>query len=267
VKKWLLLAFIAAGVGTLGYVDWQETLPEDATYIHIGLPILHHTWTCADGGTGCTTTTARTCTGLNPCTITVGSTSAGSVEVACGQAPATTTTVTVTGDGTWITATGSHGTDTTAGGVECAYNLNATGGATSIVCTFSASASGNQCKYFRFTGTGSSFTFDTANVVDDSTACTSCTGVALTLGTSNNYILIQSESGSGTASAINQSYTAGFLNGDGLAYKLNVTTAGTTPAWTMTSGKMAGGAIAIYEVVSSPVAGFNKRQKLEKLGI
>jgi hypothetical protein len=268
VKKWLLLAFIAAGVGTLGYVDWQETLPDDATYIHIGLPILHHTWTCRDGGTGCTTTTQRVCQGsAASCNITVGSTTGGSVGVVCAQTgQAAFTLSSVTGGGTWVVDAASLGSDaTSATSVECAHNLNMTAATTSVVCNISGAFAGNQCQYLNFTGTGSSFTLDTANNVDDSAACTACTGVALSLTTSNNYILVQSQSGT-TGSAINQSYTAMFLNGDGIAYKINQTVAGTTPNWTQTSGRMAGGAIAIYEITGGPVAGFSKRKKLEKLG-
>jgi hypothetical protein len=269
VKKWLLLAFIAAGVGTLGYVDWQETLPEDATYIHIGDPILHHTWTCKDGGTGCTVTTQRNCaTSTTTCTITVGSTTGASVAVVCVQIGGSTGSLSsVTGGGTWVVDASSRGTDATLNeAVQCAHNLNMTAATTSVVCNWSAGFNGNECQYFNFSGTGSSFTFDTANSVDDTTACTSCAGVGLTLTTSNNYILIQSQNGA-TASAINQSYTAVFVNGDGFAYKINQTAAGTTPNWTQTSSRMVGAAIAIYEVTGGAVAGFNKRQKLEKLGI
>lgn len=227
------------------------------------------TWTCADGATGCTVTTARNCSVAGTsCVITVGSTTAGSIEVVCEQSAQTTVTVTVTGDGTWVTPVGSHGTDTAGGSVECAYNLNATGAATSITCTFSSSAS-SQCEFLRFTKTGSSITFDTSALIDDTVACTACAGAALTLGTANNYILIQSSSCGGTCSAINQSYTGGFFGGDGYAYKMNVSSAGVTPSWTMVSSTMAGGAIAIYEVVAggAAVISVDKRRKLQELGV
>jgi hypothetical protein len=209
------------------------------------------TWTCAQGATGCTVTTARTCvaSGVTSCAITVTSTNAHAVEVICMAVTSTARTISSASDGGFTTATASHGTDTTAGGAECAYNLNATGGATSITCTFNGTAAA-QCEFFEFTGTGSSFTFDTANTVDHSSTCTTCSGVALTLTTSNNYILVQALDPVGTASAINQSYTGIFSGGDGFAFKINVSSAGTTPNWTTTSGRSAGGAIAIYEVVA-----------------
>jgi hypothetical protein len=186
------------------------------------------------------------------------------MEALCAASDASTTaTMSGSGDGTWVTAAGSLATDTTAGRVECAYNLDATGGATSITCNHSTTTT-IVCFFFEFTRTGSSATFDTSGAIDNSTACTSCTGVALTLGTSNNYVLIQAAVCAGSCSAINQSYTGIFLNGDGGAFKMNVTAAGTTPAWTSTSGRNAGGAIAIYEVAGgAAVTGFDKRQKVE----
>lgn len=215
------------------------------------------TWTCKDGGAGCTSTTTRDCqaSANTTCNITVASTTAGSVGIVCEQVATTAITLTVTGGGTWTTSTASHGTDTTAGGAECAYNLNMTGSTTTVTCTFSATNT-SVCTYFNFTGTGSSFTLDTGNGVDDSTACTTCTGVALTLGTSNNYILVQAATCGGTCSAINQSYTGVFPFGDGAGFKINVSSAGTTPSWTQTSGRLAGGAIAIYEIVSATCQNF-----------
>jgi hypothetical protein len=233
------------------------------------VPSASATWTCAQGATGCTVTTARTCatSGGASCNITVTSTHAHAVEALCMVATSATPTLSSTGDGGFTTATASHGTDATAGGAECAYNLNATGGATTIPCTLSASISA-QCEFFEFTGTGSSFTFDTANTVDDSANCTSCAGVALTLTTANNYILVQVADAGGTASAVNQSYTGVFSGGDGFAFKINVSVAGTTPNWTQTSGHLAGGAIAIYEVTAAASSSAaSKRVKLTRLGV
>jgi hypothetical protein len=166
-------------------------------------------------------------------------------------APITTSpTISSTSDGGFTRSTLSHGTDTTAGSVDIAYNLNATGGATTITCTLTASVSAT-CNFFEFTGTGTGFAFDTGATVPHSTACTTCAGAALTLTTANNYILIQTLVDAGTASAINQSYTGVFSSGDGFAFKINVSVAGTTPNWTSTNSRSAGGAIAIYEVIAT----------------
>lgn len=207
------------------------------------------TWTCAQGGPTCTVTATRSCTSGATCNITVTSTHAHAVEVACFNAVTTTFTFTVSGDGTWTTPVASHGTDTAGGSVECAYNLDATGGATTITCTFSTGQSSNQCLFLEFTGTGSSVTFDVASAADRTGSSTTQAGIGLALTTSNNYILIQASGCGATCSAINQSYNGIVLNGDGMAFKINVTSAGTTPNWTQSpASTMAVAGLAIYEV-------------------
>lgn len=210
------------------------------------------TFTCQDGSTLCTSTTTRSCaTAGTSCNITVASTTGGSIGVIAGQTASTTVTVTGSGGGTWTSSTNSHGTDTNGGGTENSYNLNMTASTTTVTCTFSASNASNQCLYFNFTGTLGTYTFDTGAAANhDTTSCsTSCAGVGMTLSTANNYILIQSSACSNACSAIDQSYNAVFLAGDGFGYKLNVSTIGTTPNWTQPGGSnsLAGGAIAIYE--------------------
>jgi hypothetical protein len=215
------------------------------------------TWTCADGGTSCTVTTARDCsTSTTSCNITVSSTTGGSVGVLCVQMSGTTNSfASASGGGTWVVSAASKGTDTTGGTAQCAYNLNMTAATTTVTCTFTTGTAGNQCNYLNFTGTGSGFTFDVGNFIDDSVACTSCSGVVLTLGTANNYVLVQASSCGGSCSAISQYVGAQFFNNDGLAYKVNVSVPGTTPNWTMTSSKLAGAAIAIYETTGATPSG------------
>jgi hypothetical protein len=164
------------------------------------------TWTCAQGGPGCTDTAVRVCDGISvaTCNITVVSTHAHAVEAMCGNIATSPANLTAsTTDGTWVVSTASKGIDSTLVVVsECEYNLNATGGATTITCTFSVSAS-IDCEFFEFTGTGSSFTFDKGANVDDSTSCTTCAAANLgPLGTSNNYILVQSAFGGATVTAL-----------------------------------------------------------------
>lgn len=208
------------------------------------------TWTCADGGSLCTVTTTRHCSSsTTSCAITVGSAAGGSVGTICAQMSGTTNSLaSASGGGTWVVDASSKGADATGGTIECGHNLNMTAATTTVTCNFTTGASGNQCNYMNFTGTGSGFTFDTSNSITDAT-CTTCSGVILTLGTANNYILIQGSSCGGTCSAITQYTGTAFFNGDGMAYKINVSVPGTTPNWTMVSSKLAGGAIAIYETV------------------
>lgn len=208
------------------------------------------TWTCNEGTTGCTSSTRRSCTmsGVSSCAITITSTGAGSVEVVCGAATATTITFTFSGDGTWVTPSGQLATDTAAGSVECGYNLNATGGATSITCTASGTATA-RCVYANFSGSAGGITYDTAspNAVDDSSTCTSCSGVSITLGTAQNYLLLQSiNTSSGTVSAISAPYSQQFNSRISLGWALNRTSDG-APTWTVNSGTAAVGGFGIYE--------------------
>lgn len=235
----------------------------------LGCPSAWATWTCAEGASLCTTTTQRGCadaTGTGSCNITVGSTVAHSIEVLVGSFSNVSTLLSSTSDGTWTCPAGSHGTVATPGGTNTCYNLNATGGATTITCTFSTPVSGEQCLWARFTITAASGTFDTSSAVADTT-CTSCNGVALTLGTANNYLLIQGTFCAQTCSAITQYTGSTFLNGNGLAYKINVAAAGTTPVWTQApTGVVAVGAIAIYETpAAGGVAIPNKQRRYDRV--
>jgi hypothetical protein len=179
------------------------------------------TWTCADGDSSCTSGQFRHCgTATASCNITVTSTAAHSIEVICATSGANTT-ITSSTDGSW---TAPAGTSVFSGGAfsACAYNLNATGSATTITCTFGTTNAGNECAYHNFTT-------DQATVTADSTAmasgtvtdasCSSCNGVALTLSTANNYVLVQQGS-CGNCSAVTQ--YSGFYatpNSNGEAYK------------------------------------------------
>lgn len=201
-------------------------------------------WSCIVGANGCTTVSAKLCTLTNnTCTITVPSTTAGTLEVACGSSVAqATTSFTFSGDGTWVTPTGSLAGNSTGGSVQCAYNLSATGGATSITCTSSVNNTGGRCAWINFSYTGAAI-FDTGSVtITNSEACTtSCTGVALTLATSKSYLLVQAANIS-SSNAIsncsgNSNYIGNFVADSrlGICFAINQTSAGTTPSFT-TSG-------------------------------
>ena len=210
------------------------------------------TWTCTEGATGCTVTTTRSCSAsAATCTITVTSTTAGRIGIVCAMLGGSSLSLSsVTGAGTW-TVQAARGSDSTANGAaQCAYNFSESAGVTSIVVNFSSSAS-NAAAYYAFSSSLGNVTFDVGGSVDDSSACTSCAGAALSTTTSNNYLLVQNSFCGGTCSAINQSYTGVFnAGGDGSAFKINVTSAGTTPNWTQTSGRLAGSGMAIYEKAS-----------------
>jgi hypothetical protein len=203
------------------------------------------TWTVNDG-----VSTVRSCaiSAGTTCNITVASTTAGTVEAACASIGAASTTVTFTGDGTWVSPSGGAATQG-AHSAQCAYNLNATGGATSITCTVSASTTGN-CFYLNLSHSLSSVTFDVANVQADSTACTSCAGVMLSLATANNYFFITAADTAANVTAISGSYSLLATAHHVTAYILNQTTDG-APTFTVgASSVLAASALAIYEYSS-----------------
>lgn len=217
----------------------------------------HASITCAQGGVGCTVTTQTNCNGSTAsCNIAVTATHANAVEVMCGNLLSATGTLTAaTTDGTWILAASSlsHNTNTT----QCEYNLHATGGVTTITCAISVAVS-MDCEFFEFIITGPSAVFDTANTNTGSCTGTNCTvpGVALTLGNSNNHILVQAAFNTSAAwNSIDQSYNinSNASTGNSSAYKI-ATAAGTTPNWTSgtNTGAVAMGALAIYESTATP---------------
>lgn len=228
------------------------------------------TLTCTDGAAACTSTTTHTCAvNGTSCTITF-TTTAGRALTLTFQTGSSTVTFSSASDGGFTCPAGSRGTGT-AGASQVCYVLSS-GGVASIVCTFSASNAANQCELLQFSYTLPPLVFDTSNN-GNNTACTStpstCPGVALTLGTANNYLLIQSNSDAGTTSAIDQSYSITTFNGSGAAYKINVTVAGTTPLWTSTlaSHDMVVSGLAIYETpAAAGTSGISKWRKLEQLG-
>jgi hypothetical protein len=189
-------------------------------------------WTCAAGGPGCTSTTVKECaiTATTFCTMTVPSTAAGSVEILCAGSSTQSITFSSSSDGTWNFPANANST-TTNGTTWCAVNLNATGGATSITCTASATVTGT-CYYMNFTYTGTpSATLDTSNNANG-TASTTPVGLTLTLNTGNNYLLIQDmKSNSGHATSISSPYTLVTSGaGSSIAYAINQTT-GAAPTW------------------------------------
>jgi hypothetical protein len=222
-------------------------------------PATHHTFTCAQGGPGCTVTTVRTCTASSTtCNITTTSTHAGAVELMCVNTNNTSNTlVAATTDGTWHVATGSLASIAGAGSTECEYNLSATGGATTISPKVNTSAT-IDAEFFEFTYTGTSPTFDVASFSTDASCSTACSGVALTFGNGNNHVAAQSIVTGGNAASITQSYNiaANATTGNASAYKMNITTAGTTPTWGTGSSTIASavGAMCIYEVAAGTVA-------------
>lgn len=215
------------------------------------------TFVCAQGATGCTVTTAVTCDAGSgaSCNMTTTATHAGAKEFILFHSDVLANTFSSSGDGGFTCPASTRNTDATLGAYQLCYNLNATGGAISIPCTISSTGTAQQdCAFFEFTSNASNgFTLDTSGANAPATCNIAgsalCAGQGLTLSTSNNYLLIQGLLDSGTATAVDQGYTGTFPFGNGFGFKMNVSTAGTTPNWTTGLNTDKGGAdgLAIYE--------------------
>lgn len=193
------------------------------------------------GGTG---TCANNATA---CTVTVSSIGAGHTLIAGSlvfRTAGSSTLSSVTGGETWTHCAGTNGCafgNTGWGWLDASYVLSATGSETSFTCNVSAAAGGYlACFVIELSYSGSSVSFDTSNG-GNNTSCTSCSGVALTLGGTD--AIVQIGIPEDALTAINLSYTGTFNSGAGVAYLIN-TTNGTAPTWTANAGQMAKMAIA-----------------------
>lgn len=181
--------------------------------------------TQTDNSTGTCSLIASTCT------ITVPSTTAGDVLVGFSYSGNSFALTSVTGDGTWTHCSNCAVSNATvAAGVDMAYRAVATGGATSIVFTFSGTTSSfTAVEVVQFRRSTGSATFDVSGSVNDSTNCTACTGVPLTLtGGGSNELIVSVFTESQTLSTVNSPYILGSLPEQFMTYWLTATT-GTAP--------------------------------------
>lgn len=202
------------------------------------------------------------CSGTT-CAVTVTATGAGHTVIV-GVAVSTNVTISsVTcaptactgGNAYTLCGTSCQTGNATTGFTDMAYTLNSASGDTTITMNLSGSPSGPGMAW-EISATGA-LTFDVANKILDTTNCTSCAGVALTLTGTNDFIATLSSCGN-TCSAIS-TYSADpatpWPGGDGMAHLLN-TASGTAPNWTQSpTSNLASAAIAIKEASSGPPAG------------
>jgi hypothetical protein len=141
------------------------------------------------------------------------------------------------------------GQDAAPLGSDCGYTLSSVSGKTSITVTRTDATS----HIWRVSATEYSFSaasiaFDVVGKRDQSSNCTSCAGVALTL-TGTNDAIYQIDA-SGLPSAITTYSPADFAAHIGAASLIN-TNSGTAPTWTQSNNPSALSAIAFKEVTGS----------------
>lgn len=172
------------------------------------------------------------------CVATISSTGAGHLGVFTFIVPAAQTTATVSSitdsaGSTWVNSTGCLTSGTLGFPTRCGYSLSLLAGATTVTLTMSASpVTSMQWSFIEYSTTLPPFLTDTVGVTN-TTTCTTCTGVTLTLGGTND-VIVQTAASTGNVSAVSAPYTnpADVVTGSGYAGSIN-TVSGTAPTWTV----------------------------------
>ena len=179
------------------------------------------------------------------CSMTVAATGAAHLLVVSAAWPGAFSISSVSGGGTWVCPAAAVGADNGSLGSAMCYVLSSTAGATTITVNSSAVPGGGWVVDFREYSPTATVSFDTAGNVADSTNCTSCSGVPLTL-TGTNDLIVQLVNPTGTVTAV----SSGWGNTDfpgpnyvGSADKIG-TSSGAAPTWTTSSGHATGAALA-----------------------
>lgn len=207
------------------------------------------TWTLLN------TNTNNSCSGATTCAITMTSTGSGHLLVAEMQNGTTGTTISSfnTGcNGSWVISSATLLSATGIGSAELAYCTNSTASITSITITISTTFATGNVTIWEASSSLGNIALDSggtpANTQSNSSACTTCTGVSLTLSGNNDFFAFVSLSG-GTCSAV--SGTGMVLdNNDHGNCEGHGTGSGsqTVPvSYTQTSGQNFGNAIAFQE--------------------
>lgn len=176
------------------------------------------------------------CTGgTNTCSITVSATTSGNIGIldASDFNGASLTISSVSGGGTWTSPAGCVINTTGLGTTMCSYNLNLTGGATTITVTWSSTFTSNldQLRYYEYHYSGSSVSFDNAGTVSNAASNTP-SGVTPSLSGTKDVIVQGITAAAGVISAQtvygNGLYTTIF----GGTADLENTTSTSPPVWT-----------------------------------
>ena len=207
--------------------------------------------------------------GSTSCSVTVTSTGAGHLGYIFSQysnATALTITSVTGGGGTWVIPASCNAVDSNSNGTACAYVLSTASGATTLTVNFSgASANGIAVSFYEESFTGGSVVLDSCGTISRASSSTSQLGVALTISGTND-VIFQGATVSTSTTAISSPY--GHLDGFTAAASLENTVSGTAPTWTLSpAGIGEFNACAFSELSSAVALGFNKRKKLERLGI
>ena len=198
--------------------------------------IQHKNFDSLGQGTG-----GSACVANSPvCTVTVSSTTAGSLLVAAawrddnGAVNAPTAS---TSQGTWVHCTNCAQFESGAGLVDAWYILSSTGGATTIICNQASTPSFHGCALMEWSYTPGPISFDvSASSINGGASCTACAGPALTI-TGTKDLFVGSIVPASSCTAVNGAYTnvADFPSGVGYVAAINQATY-TAPTYTCSAG-------------------------------
>jgi len=190
----------------------------------------------------------------NSCSITIPSSGAGDAAIIWWRGGGGNNITAVSGGGTWTIAA-NCASNFASRAVNCAYILSMAGGTTTVSVTFPTINTVSGFVYQEFSYTGSSMAVDVVGTnVSNSTSATTQTGLALTLGGSNDVIVQAIVPGLGATSIT--TYGSFATSSDIASASLVNTTSGTAPTWTLSGSSTATtGAIALKEM-SSGGSGF-----------
>lgn len=203
--------------------------------------VRHFTWTQKQA-------TRVACT-ANPSTVTITSTTAGSLLVVFWtQNSGSNTISSVTGAGTWNTNALCNANSSSGGGTSCAYNTSATGGVTSLTMTPSGSSGSGVCIVFEESYSAGPISLDTGTPQTRNSAAgfeTNSASPTVTLAGSNDVVLLSLDT-TAAVSACPTNYAGSTSGAAGGCSRLN-TISSTIGTWTNTSGHTALSAIAFTE--------------------
>ena len=178
--------------------------------------------------------------------LTVTSTTSGNLGVITYATGSTASYLTaVSTCGTWTIPVGGQGSDAGAGvATSVAYTLSLTGGCTTLSAT---GAAAGEIEFSEYSVSPGPAVLDAVGSSAITTACTSCTGVTLTLsGTSD--VIQQVIAGQGCTAITGGAFTTPdfsfFVSSFGYAGSAVNTNNATAPTWTCTSSRQAASAVA-----------------------
>lgn len=202
------------------------------------------------------------------CNVTITANGTGATRLLIFKVVSSTgvTLSSVTGGGTWTRCLANCNVTSTSGTTNMAYLNAPTASVTTVTGVLSASVAFLACWVEEYSTNQAGFTVETISASNgkNDTTCTSCASATPTISGSNDVITAVA-SCDGTCSGTIASWNVLYGSGEGSARQVNITSPSFN--WSQGSNTLATATLAFFDVAGTSTAGFNKRKKLEKLGL